>query len=163
MNEMSKINNILNHDLFICSLNKIEELEKQRYFCHHNIEHFLNVSRIAFILNLEEQLSIPKELIYGVGLLHDIGRYKQYQESVPHEIASAEIAHVILRECGYTQQEIEIMTDAIVHHRNEKIKEEKSLKGILYRADKLSRPCFCCEHGEECDWKNKKKNLSLNY
>ena len=55
------------------------------------------------------------------------------------------------------------MTDAILQHRNESVKEEKNLRGVLYRADKASRACFACKAEPECNWKDDKKNRSVVY
>lgn len=106
---------------------------------------------------------ISEELIYAAALLHDIGRWKQYEDGTPHEKASAELAPEILADCGFRAEETEQILTAILNHRNEKIKEEQSLSGILYRADKMSRSCFACEAEAACDWKGTKKNLELRY
>ena len=44
-----------------------------------------------------------------------------------------------------------------------KTSEEKNLNGLLYRADKMSRACFCCQVEPICNWKDEKKNLKLKY
>ncbi len=160
---MERIDKILNHELFIFCLKKNEEAEKDRIFCYHDMEHFLNVARIAEILNLEEQLRIPKVQIYASALLHDIGRYRQYEDGTPHEQASAQLAPQILRECGFDENETCVILNAIASHRDVQVKEEPGLRGILYRADKLSRGCFACEAEHLCDWKKDKKNRTLRY
>ncbi|WP_128609458.1 HD domain-containing protein, partial [Clostridium haemolyticum] len=52
-----------------------------------------------YIINLENKLSFNKDVIYACGLLHDVGRWQQYEESIPHEIASANLSEEILKEC----------------------------------------------------------------
>lgn len=158
---MERINKILNHDLFIKCIEKINAAEADRSFCCHNMVHFLDVARIAYILNLEEDLGIEKELIYGAALLHDIGRHEQYADGIPHELASARIAPKILIECGFNEKETGVIIDAIRLHRTSEIAEEPSLNGILYRADKASRACFACKVEAACDWKQDKKNLQI--
>ncbi|MBQ8592621.1 MAG: HD domain-containing protein [Lachnospiraceae bacterium] len=158
-----RINEILNHDLFLENYHKIEEAEVDRRFCRHNMVHFLDVARIAMILNLQEQYGVEYEMIYAAALLHDIGRYEQYANGTPHEQASAPIATVILRECGFSNAEIEEIAAAIVEHRNPKVVDKDNLEGLLYRADKMSRSCFACAAEAECDWKQNKKNLMLRY
>lgn len=158
-----RINQILNDDLFLKCVNDNEMAEAERCFCHHDMVHFLDVARIAMIFNLEEELSIPKDIIYGAALLHDIGRARQYADGTPHEEESARLAPEILNRCGYDNKETTVIVDAIRNHRNKQIQEERSLRGILYRADKMSRACFCCKAEAECNWKNDKKNLLLRY
>ena len=69
---MDKVNEILNNKDYKVYLEELSELEKERVFCNHTIEHFLDVSRIAYIRVLEEGLKYSKEVIYAIGLLHDI-------------------------------------------------------------------------------------------
>lgn len=160
---MDRIDKILNHPLFIENLEKNKAAEADRRFCRHDMVHFLDVARIGMILNLEEQLGIGREMIYGAALLHDIGKHRQYQEGISHEQASAKIAPKILRECGFDEKETETIVEAILSHRNQDVTVEKNLKGLLYRADKASRPCFACEAEADCNWKGSKKNLKILY
>lgn len=160
---MDRIDKILNHDLFIDCIKQIQTAEADRSFCRHDMAHFLDVARIAMILNLEEQIQIDKELIYGAALLHDIGRHVQYAKGTPHEQASAEIAPKILADCGFDKKETSVIIEAIRLHRTSDIETEGSLNGILYRADKASRACFCCQVQPQCDWKHNKKNLHIGY
>lgn len=160
---MHRIDKILSHDLFICNLDKNQAAEAGRCFCRHDMAHFLDVARIGMILNLEEKQNIDKELIYAAGLLHDIGKHRQYDEGIPHEKASAEIAPAILRDCGFNDKETGVIIRAISAHRDSHSAAEKGLTGILYRADKASRACFCCKVGRECNWKGDRKNLTIKY
>lgn len=158
---MERINRILENALYQKYLEKNKQAEAQRRFCHHNMGHFLDVARLAMILNAEENYGQSREMIYGAALLHDIGRWVQYEDGTPHEQASVRLAPEILSECGFLKEEAEEILTAIGNHRNAGIREEKSLSGLLYRADKLSRPCFACEMEKECNWKGDKKNLKL--
>lgn len=142
---------------------RIEKWEKDRIFCHHDTNHFLSVARIAWILNLEEQLHMEKEYIYAAALLHDIGRFKQYEDGSDHAVVSSELAVDILSETGFSETENKLICDAIASHRIKEVADERNLKGILYRADKLSRDCYFCKASDQCDWKNDKKNESLPY
>lgn len=160
---MERIDKILKHDLFIGNLEKNETAEADRRFCRHNMAHFLDVARIGWIINLEEELNLPRDMVYAAALLHDIGRHRQYAEGIPHEEASAEIAPVILQECGFSREETDIITDAILQHRNAEITAEHNLKGLLYRADKASRACFACAAERDCNWKKDRKNLEILY
>ncbi len=160
---MERIDKILKHDLFLYHLQKNNSAEADRRFCRHNMAHFLDVARISYIMNLEEQMEIPRDVIYGAALLHDLGKHVQYEDGTPHEKASAEIAPRILEDCGFSQEEIERIAEAILSHRDERAAQEKSLRGILYRGDKASRSCFCCEAEKDCNWREGKKNINIKY
>lgn len=158
-----RVNSIIRHPLYIQNYRKIEEAEKDRKFCRHNMAHFLDVARIAMILNLEEEYGISYEIVYAAAMLHDIGRYEQYADGTPHEAASAEIAQLILAECGFDNKETHVIISAVQKHRTPETAPERNLNGLLYRADKMSRSCFACEAEPECDWKQDKKNRILRY
>ncbi|MBD5545145.1 MAG: HD domain-containing protein [Lachnospiraceae bacterium] len=158
---MERIQKLIRHPLYLEYTKSIREWEKDRPFCKHDYVHFLNVARLAMIIKLKEQIDLSEELIYGAALLHDIGRHVQYETGKDHAIVSSELAPKILKESGYNQEETDLIVEAVRNHRNEKVKEEKNLKGILYRADKLSRECYFCEAEPLCHWKNKKKNKEL--
>ena len=160
---MDRIDQILNHSLFIENLRENKTEETDRVFCRHDMVHFLDVARIGMIINLEEQLGIEREIIYGAALLHDIGKHEQYRKGTPHEQASARIAPEILRECGFDEKETSVIIEAILSHRNSAVSSEKSLRGLLYRADKASRSCFSCDAKADCNWKGSKKNLKILY
>lgn len=158
---MNRVNLVLNHDLFKNYMEQNELAEANRRFCHHNIAHVVDVARIAMLLNLEEEYGIDKEVVYATALLHDIGRHIQYRDDIPHETAGAKLAPEILRECGFSDLETDVIVEAIANHRNKEIKEDKNLNGLLYRADKMSRACYSCKVQQECKWSNEKKNLEL--
>ena len=160
---MERVNRILKHKLFQEYLGKNRTAEENRRFCRHDMGHFLDVARLAMIFNLQQELSVPEEMIYAAALLHDIGRWRQYEDGTPHEKASALLAPEILSDCGFAEEEIAEILSAISNHRNAGIKEEPTLDGILYRADKMSRSCYCCREEKRCTWKGDKKNLVLRY
>lgn len=157
---MKRVDNILNDNLYVQCLEEIAECEKERVFCRHNIEHFINMARIAYIKVLEEKLDYKKDLIYAIGLLHDIGRAKEYKENIPHHLASIEISKEILKDKGFSSKEIEIILLAIHDHRKGSI---NPLGRIVYESDKLSRACFSCNAEKECKWSKEKKNLVIKY
>ena len=150
-------------------LNSIRELEKNRKFCRHTEEHFFDTARIMYIIALEERLNIPKDMIYAAALLHDIGRAQEYQNGISHEKASADIARRLLPQCGYTAEETETVVSAVLCHRDHtdsaaNTNPDNNLLGaLLYRADKLSRPCFLCSARDECYWSKQKKNHTITY
>ena len=57
----------------------------------------MDVARIAYILSADRAYAVSKEIIYAAALLHDIGKWKQYEDGTPHEKASADLAEQILQ------------------------------------------------------------------
>ena len=98
--QMKRVDAILQDGRFQAGLQWVEKLEVQRIFCCHRLEHLLDVARIAWILVLEQQLPLQKDVVYATALLHDLGRYRQYEEAIPHHRASAELAAAILPDAG---------------------------------------------------------------
>ena len=45
---------IRKHPLYLSSFARLTELDKDRIFCCHQMNHLLDVARIAYIKNLEE-------------------------------------------------------------------------------------------------------------
>lgn len=160
---MERINRIVRNQTFQEHLRKNEAAETDRIFCRHDMGHFLDVARIAMILNLQEGLGISVDLLYGAALLHDIGRHEQYETGMPHEEAGARIAPGILAECGYSAEEIREIGEAIALHRDSETEKRADLAGILYRADKTSRPCFACKVSSQCNWKAVRKNQEIRW
>ena len=140
----------------------IRILEADRIFCCHGPEHLMDVARIAWINNLEQELGFSKDIIYGMALLHDIGKVKQYEEGIPHEVTGKEIAEEILRECGYDEEERNIITRAVFYHRKGNDPEKLPLSTLLYEADKASRLCMFCKAEKECNWNADTKNDRIN-
>ena len=159
--KMERVDNILHNRQYRELLDEIEKLEKDRIFCRHDLDHAIDVARLMVILASDEKVVIDRDVMYATALLHDIGRRKQYTEGVRHEIASADIAPSILRESGYTFEESSMITEAITQHVNEEIKDCRDLKGILYRADKLSRKCYKCKAIDKCHKAPEKRIMSV--
>lgn len=154
---------ITHNEIYIDLVKQIEEAERDRIFCKHDTDHFVDVARIATILAGDMNVVIDRDLIYAAALVHDLGRAKQYIDGTPHEIAGGQVAGEILPDCGYNEQEVDIIQKAIVNHRNKtsdinpnsEIKEfsdEEKLSFLLYKADKLSRKCYECSAKAMCNW-----------
>lgn len=157
---MERFNHILNDEKYIYYLQRNKSFEKGRKFCKHNLKHFLEVARITQIINLEENLGFEKELIYTTAILHDIGKSFQYENGTPHEIASAEIATEFLEKYGFSKEEIDVIKQGILGHRD---KTSEGFSSLIYKADKLSRLCLTCKAKNECNWSDEKKNLRIYY
>ena len=160
--QMKRVDAILQDGRFLAGLQRVEKLEVQRIFCCHRLEHLLDVARIAWILVLEQQLALQKDVVYAAALLHDLGRYRQYEEEIPHHQASAELAAVILPDAGFTAEEAAMMVDAIGQHGTEP-QSQSILAQVLYQADKLSRNCFQCAAQAQCKWPVEKRNRTICY
>lgn len=146
---MEIVDRLLKNNKYIECLNYINELEKNRIYCKHNINHLVNVARIAYIIVLENNLNISKEIIYVTALLHDIGRWRQYLYNEDHALASAEIANNILNDLNFNG-DINTITLAIKEHRKE-LAHGNQLSNVLYKSDKLSRLCFICNAQNTCN------------
>lgn len=161
---MERIYRIQRHPVYQEQYRLLIEAEKERIFCGHSMEHFLDVARLMYIYNLEERAGLEKELIYAAALLHDIGRYEQISRGTPHHISGARIAEEIMADCGFGKEEISAVQNAIRGHRNAGSKENRDLlTAYLYRADKQSRNCFACQAEQICNWPIEKKNLNIQY
>ena len=159
---MKETDLILKSQIFNDYLNELEELEKDRIFCKHNYEHFVSVARICYILKLEENVDVEKDMIYATALLHDLGRVLEIKEGLNHAIGSVKIAREILKLTDFSDEEKERILNCIGSHRS-KEKVEDEFFNIFYRADKLSRPCFRCPAYKACNWSFHKKNHTIIY
>lgn len=164
INSMDRIQQIQQHPLFQELYQKLQNEEKDRVFCRHTMGHFLDVARLMYIYCLEDGAELRKDIIYAAALLHDLGRYAQMTSGTPHHIAGAQIAEGILRDCGFTADEIQSVQNAISGHRNqESAASADRLTAYLYRADKASRNCFSCFVRSACNWPEEKKIFWITY
>lgn len=164
INSMDRVHQIQMHPLFRELCEKLHNAEKDRVFCRHTMEHFLDVARLMYIYSLEDGADIGKDLIYAAALLHDLGRYEQSVSGTPHHIAGSQIAGEILKDCSFTAHEIQSVQDAISGHRNQESSTSTDrLTAYLYRADKASRNCFSCPVRSACNWPEEKMNFWITY
>ena len=157
---MKRVNQIIQHEIFIKELKKLNRLEGDRIYCRHDIDHLLSVARVAYITALEKNIPVKKDMIYAAALLHDIGRASQYETGIPHDQAGAWIAEMILGDCGFDEAEREEILDALGKHRYQN-EESTDLSRLLYMADKKSRACFACRVQSSCNWPMEKKNYDV--
>ena len=158
---MDRTEAIRRHPLFQEAYTHLQQLEADRIFCRHSMEHLLSVARLMYIYSLEDQSGLSRELIYAAALLHDIGRWEEAVHGTPHEAAGASLAGIILSNCGFSPEEIRRIQNAILSHRRSG--GDDPLAIYLYRADKQSRPCYACPAVNACNWPDAKKNLQLIY
>lgn len=159
---MRRIELLLNNPLYQDYINYNEQEEAEPRFCRHDISHHIDVARIAYILVLEQndlnffvnenRLSgklAAKEIIYAAGLLHDIGKWKEYRSGIDHASFGAKLAREILPQVFFNPNEVEIIARSIYEHRN--LSMDMSFLGErIYRADNLARICIDCIHRADC-------------
>lgn len=164
MNKMKRVNAILQHPLYCSCYERLEELERERIFCRHQMTHLLDVARIAYIQNMEQDLGLEKEVIYAAAILHDIGKSAQYEDGTPHEQSGEKIAAEILstlpEEANFSEKEIGMLLTAIRGHRKLR-PDAEPLERLLYISDKASRTCYACPAEGQCNWSAEKKNMEL--
>lgn len=148
---MEIVKKVLMHSDFIKYIQLNMAAEGGRKFCRHDLQHAVDVARVAYIISLERALGLSKELIYVTALLHDIGRWKQYEDKSDHAEEGAKLAGKILEALDFDRQDMEMIMEAIAGHRSRK--SGISLLGeVIYEGDKSCRPCFNCAMVKECNW-----------
>jgi uncharacterized protein len=153
---------ILEHPKYIEYMECNAATEKDRLFCKHDLQHALDVARVAYIICLERRLEIPKELLYAAALLHDIAKWKQYQHGTDHALEGSILAGKILLDIGVSAGDAEVITKAIKTHRQENM--EKSVFGkVLYESDKACRPCVFCKSIHACHRFQDGKEAKMQY
>lgn len=152
-------NRILADALYSEKMSELAELERDRIFCRHGIEHSLDVARIALIMCMEKGISAEPDMIYSAALLHDIGRCEEYISGASHDIAGLETAGKILDRTGCCEDMKDGILELIASHRNA---ESGNILGkIFYAADKKSRLCFNCFAQDKCKWQTEKRNNNI--
>jgi uncharacterized protein len=159
---MERVNLILQNPSYQTWIIAVNQAEMGRDFCRHGVEHALDVARIAYELWLDNGGNpVAKDIVYAAALLHDVGRWQEYQDpTVDHAEASAELAEPLLLEVGYHPQVAAEIVKAIRLHRKG---ASEGLAQVLYQADKLSRPCYLCGSRQKCSWSADKQNKVLLY
>lgn len=158
------INLVLHHSLFADTLKRIGELEADRIYCCHQLEHLLDVARIAWIKYLEDEgklCRMQKTDMYVCALLHDIGRAQQYEHGVSHVEAGVKLAKQILEDIAYPEKRREEILQAIGMHRKKDEILKSGVRNLSYyivQADHLSRSCFSCKAIDTCKWSKENRN-----
>ncbi len=113
---MKFVKKLLESEEYAGRLRKLKDMERERVYCRHDLDHFLHVARIAYILSVEQGLELDKEQIYLCGLLHDLGRVEEYRSGISHAEASAGAAGEILRVLGYDREKAQEVCYAVSRH-----------------------------------------------
>lgn len=100
----------------------------------HDIDHTIRVVFWAKLLSEKENAVLS--IAIPAAILHDIGIPK-YGDKL-HAREGARMCKPILKDCGYTKDEIEKIAEAISVHSTDDPNPPKSLEGrVLFDADKL--------------------------
>lgn len=158
--ELELTNLIINNKRYLSFVNQLEELEKNRIFCGHDMEHFLSVARITVILCEKNGIDADPDVIYSAALLHDIGRIEEYTNGIPHDEASIVTAAEILGEIGCPENKKNEIIKLISSHRRSD-NSDTVLEALFYTADKISRSCFSCKAKDKCKWPEHKRNYTI--
>ncbi|WP_041720654.1 HD domain-containing protein [Alkaliphilus metalliredigens] len=146
---MKRVDKILGNLQYQIYLQRNMEAETDRVLCRHNLQHCLDVARVGYIVALENNLEVEKELIYATALLHDIGRWRQYADGTDHAVTGGELAKGILMDCDFSEFEIELIVQAIIKHRKG-TDLETALEQVIFEGDKKSRLCIDCGAIQGC-------------
>jgi|SRR5690554_2802260 len=185
MNLMPRVNKILQHPAYNEYSRKNQKAEEKRIYCRHGEDHGLAVARVAYIYLLENALAqkdlhngnfsegiswhrnqeesyeetfgiwLDKELVYGAGILHDIGRWVEYETGEDHALAGVRLAEPILQDCDFTETEQRIILEGIKEHRLDPSQTSSLLGKALALADDWARDCRNCASKDTCYKYNK--------
>jgi len=148
---MARVNQLLEHEDYISYMEKINELEKERRFCKHGFEHGLNVARVAYAYVLEKgEIILSKEVVYAAAILHDIGRWVEYQTGEDHAEVSAQLALPMLEVSRFNSEDIQVILQGIREHRRHPEDNLSLLGEALALADDWSRDCRHCSAQTLC-------------
>lgn len=123
---MPRVDAIWNHPIYQERYRALQRAERDRVFCGHGLQHFLDVARIAWTVLLERGVAashadalsdcdaadrsaaevgaevdarspkVARDVVYAAALLHDMGRADEYETGESHDIAGTRIAAEIL-------------------------------------------------------------------
>ena len=103
----------------------------------HDFDHIMRVYKNAQKISKTEKVN--KKLVLSAALLHDLVSYpKSDKRSKNSSIESAKKSKLILKKYDFTEEEIEIISDAIRDHSFSQNKVPKTIEGkVLQDADRL--------------------------
>ena len=114
-----------------------------------HIRHALTVEQVMRWYAKDQGFEDEQDFWGLVGLLHDIGKWKEYTAGIDHAAFGSRLAREILPRAFFNQVESDIICQAIYEHRN--INRDMSFLGErLHRADNLSRFCQECDCRDTC-------------
>ncbi|KLU62035.1 bifunctional uridylyltransferase/uridylyl-removing enzyme [Peptococcaceae bacterium CEB3] len=148
---MRRLNELIQSPAYQASLAKTAAREKERVYCKHGFDHLLAVARIAYAYLLErKETDYSREIVYAAALLHDLGRWVEYQTGEDHASAGARLAEPLLKASGFDARESALILTAIKEHRRKGEKDLSPLGEALALADDWSRECRDCGAQNAC-------------
>lgn len=169
---MRRIEAIGESPVFLRHIHAIEAAEVSREFCRHGLSHALDVARIAWILVLERERPLSKDVVYAAALLHDLGRSEQYATGEDHDVAGARIAAEVIdglpERLRFEADERAMIIAAVAGHRGacdvDVVAEgrQEMLIDLIKESDNRSRACYACSARAACYWSDERKNLNLS-
>lgn len=115
-------------------------MKKELSSSHHDIEHIERVYNLCLHLAKYES-DVDLEILKTAALLHDIARFKEFQDKtgkIEHAALGAEMAEEVLKTLGYSKEKIEQVKHCIIVHRYRRNRKPKTVEAmILFDADKL--------------------------
>ena len=104
----------------------------------HNIAHILEVIRRSFALNDTFKLKLDNNIIYTIAACHDWGKYIDHEKH--HLIAAKNFINDEGMKKFFTEEERQIIKEAIEDHRSSKEDEPRSVYGkLISSADRNTR------------------------
>lgn len=104
----------------------------------HNIAHILEVIRRSFALNDTFKLKLNDNIIYTISSCHDWGKYIDHTKH--HLIAAQNFMNDNIMKSFFTDDERQIIKEAIEDHRSSREEEPRSIYGkLISSADRNTR------------------------
>ena len=104
----------------------------------HGIVHILEVIRRSFALNDTFKLGLDVNMIYAIAACHDLGKYEDH--SIHEKIAAKRFINDSNMSKFFTDEQREIIKEAIEDHRSSKEDEPRSIYGkLISSADRNTR------------------------
>lgn len=179
---------VLKHPIYREFVEEIHMAESFRIYCGHEIDHAMDVARLAWIYYLEDwmkgnaekkpdddfanegiayiwnpNMEETKDLFYVAALLHDIGRVAQYETGVHHAVAGIEPAKQILMDIQAPIDWVGQILDVIAEHSDKEASHvEKNLQYYIAKADHDCRLCFSCLAADSCKWTEEQRNQTIH-
>lgn len=159
------VDRILSDIRYVEKINRLNEIEKDRIYCKHSLEHFDEVYQILNILSTRRNLDNSCDLSKIMAYFHDIGRADSYDGA--HDKCSSDFARVLLGEYKLAKEEIDLICYAIDNHSgridvqeayyyidNNMVEDNlvDTWAKLLRISDQLSRKCYICKANEVCKW-----------
>lgn len=146
-----RVNRIIENPQFKEYSLKNDQAEEKRAFCKHGFDHGLAVARIAYIYLLEDKNTLlSKEVVYAAAVLHDLGRWREYETGEDHAVVGAKLVQPILEESGFSSEEAKVIVQGIREHRLDPKRELSVLGRALAYADDWARDCRSCQSRVDC-------------